>query len=341
MQYSLQLKSISDPDVVKAWRLMETGSLSPYLYYDYMKFIADYTRWLTLYRVRIACVCDESGKILMIVPLKFSLGGGYCKMLGDIQGCDRTDALYAPGLDGECRDALTSFFYSRMRRKMKVYRIQEGSPMLSQIPEERIAKVGTNPYVRLAVPSDPDAAIAALSSSVRQNLRTAYNRMRRDGREFTLEVAGEMSPVSDSVWKEIMDLYFNRLFTKYKGNKIKGVLSRVRWRLLYYVFKHDTKSLRSLPNARHIMIRDGSRLVAFMSGMLTHDKSSLTIPRLAINGEYRFYSPGYILIDKTLRYLSAQGVVSELDLSRGDEKYKFDMGGNPYITTDVLLKAAK
>lgn len=61
------------------------------------------------------------------------------------------------------------------------------------------------------------------------------------------------------------------------------------------------------------------------------------MPRLAIDDNYRFYSPGYVLLAETLKYLGANTEVHELDLSRGEEKYKLDLGGTPYKTTDILL----
>ena len=337
--YKLTLLHFNDPSVAKAWNEMETGQLSPYLHYRYMSFICRYTSLYTFYRPRVACISDSAGKIVMMVPLKGSLTLSYFKMLGDIQGCDRTDALYHPSLSAAERDEATRYFYGSMRCKMKLHRLQEGSPMVSMAPEDRIRKAETNPYVRIAVPADHEAHLKSLSPSVRQNLRTAYNRMRRDGKEFTSEILGGGVPVSNEVWKEIMDLYFTRLFSKYKKAKASNPLSLLRWKIIYYRLKHDTLSLKALPNARHILLRDSGRLVAFMSGFLTADGSCLTIPRLAIDGEYRFYSPGYILLDQALRLLEKEGSVTELDMSRGDEKYKFDMGGSPYITTDLDFRS--
>jgi hypothetical protein len=44
-----------------------------------------------------------------------------------------------------------------------------------------------------------------------------------------------------------------------------------------------------------------------------------------------------VLLAETLKYLGANTEVHELDLSRGEEKYKLDLGGTPYKTTDILL----
>ena len=76
-----------------------------------------------------------------------------------------------------------------------------------------------------------------------------------------------------------------------------------------------------------------------MSGFKTHDGQIVSIPRLAIDTSFGFYSPGYVLLTEVIRYIAAHPMLQELDLSRGDEKYKFDMGGQPYTTTDVDLKA--
>ncbi|PIK21234.1 GNAT family N-acetyltransferase [Prevotella intermedia] len=79
------------------------------------------------------------------------------------------------------------------------------------------------------------------------------------------------------------------------------------------------------------MFIDG-QLSAFMSGFKDQNNTTLIIPRLSINNDFLFYSPGLMLVNETIKYLYNQSTIRELDLSQGTEKYKFDMGGESHIT---------
>ena len=79
------------------------------------------------------------------------------------------------------------------------------------------------------------------------------------------------------------------------------------------------------------MFIDGN-LAAFMSGFKNQERTTLIIPRLSINGDFLFYSPGLMLVNETIKFLYKQTSIRELDLSQGTEKYKFDMGGEIHTT---------
>jgi len=328
----------TDPRVEPAWKAMETGVTNPFLHYDYLRYTFRFTRRSKpLYRIRVACVLSGE-EIVMLLPLKGSADHRYWKMLGDIQGCDRTDALWKPSLSAAEREELARFLYSKIPQRMSLHRIQCDSPLLSALPQERLVKQERKTYVRISVPErDPDTLLKSLSSSVRQNIRTAYNRMRRDGVDYRFEVFDATHPVTDEAWGKIMDLYFDRIFTKYKSEKVHSWLGRWKMRRLYYRTKHDTLSLHYLPNSWHAVLWNGDRVMAFMNGLTTRDGTSVSVPRLAIDAAYSFYSPGYVLITDAIRHIAADPTMRELDLSRGDEKYKFDMGGQVYTTSDIDL----
>jgi hypothetical protein len=330
----------TDPRVRPAWKSMETGDMSPFLHYDYLDYVYRYTRRVKpLYRPRVACVLDGD-EIVMMVALRGSFDHRYWKMLGDIQGCGRTDALWKPSLGIEERERLTSFFFRSIPKKMALYRIQCDSPLLRYIPKERVDRCLEQACVSISVPrGGAETLLKSLRPSVRQNIRTAYNRMKRDGLSYRLEVYDAAHPVSDAVWDRIMDLYFERMSTKYKRRKTRSWLSRQLMRRRYYRIKHDTRSLHSLPNGFHAVLWSGKRIMAFMSGLTSHDASLVSVPRLAIDSFYGFYSPGYVLIAETIRYFSAHPTLRVLDLSRGEEKYKLDMGGQVYSTCDIELRA--
>ena len=340
MNEKLVYLSFTDERVVSAWKSMETPEMSPFLHYDYLRYAYTCTRLTRPYRPKAACIF-RGDEIVMLLAVMTSLDGRYLKLLGDIQGCDRCDALWKPSLSIEERRELARFFFSAERRKMKIHRIEDGSPLLDVIPQERVVRVNVEPYVHIPLTTDIDSHIATLSSSVRQNIRTAYNRMNRDGINFRLEIFDADRPIDDKTWKDLMDLYFSRLFSKYKSKLVGNIFSRWKQKFIYYRIKHDTLSLHYLPNSFHAILYDGDRMMAFMNGLKTHDGKVVAVPRLAIDADYRFYSPGYVLVVEVLRYIASHPVLQELDLSRGDEKYKLDTGGILYHASDFDLKPTK
>lgn len=74
---------------------------------------------------------------------------------------------------------------------------------------------------------------------------------------------------------------------------------------------------------------DGT-LAAFMSGLVKDNV--FVVPRLSINNEYRRYSPGIILINEAIKYFISDTKITILDLSQGQESYKYNMGGKEHYT---------
>ena len=99
MKTELRVKrvSINDKQLQSKWKEWEKDTnTSPFLYYDYTRFIYRYYKYYSIgYTPAIYCVTDGSGNILMILPLKKRLFGGYL-LLNDIQGCGATGCIHDP-----------------------------------------------------------------------------------------------------------------------------------------------------------------------------------------------------------------------------------------------------
>ena len=82
------------------------------------------------------------------------------------------------------------------------------------------------------------------------------------------------------------------------------------------------------------LLIDGE-VAAFLEGFI--DKSSILVPRLAINEKYKRYSPGLIYVMKLLKSVTGSEKIRCLNLLRGTEKYKYDLGGKTYITKNLKI----
>lgn len=324
----------------KAWRRFEeeNSNLSPFLYFDYLKYIFQQTaRYNLIYSPMIACVESSSGEILMITPIKRNIFNGTLKMLGDIQGCGLTDFLFSPDLSKEEAGKCIALFID-MGKKFKLKRIDENSLINSYLAKcEMDISLHKLTCIRLKFTDDIDMHIKGLSSSIRQNLRTAYNRMKRDGIEYELKVWMPENIMEQQMQEKIMKLYLRRLLGKYKRHKVGNLFYKLYKTLFYKKLKHDTHSLYTLSNSFHAAIFIQGELACFMSGFSDHKGTRIVIPRLAINDTYKFYSPGYILICETMKWLASHSSIREIDLSRGTEKYKTDLGGEVYHTNSYAF----
>jgi CelD/BcsL family acetyltransferase involved in cellulose biosynthesis len=330
---------MSDEKLKAAWTKWEKQKdASPFIYYGYMKHVYTFTKlFIAQYKPLIYCIKDPNGEILAIAPLKKNIFKGQIKMLGDIQGCGMADFLFNPTIDEDKRTQCIEMFIEKMGSSAVLRRINSDSQLVKYLDEHCniVSKKTTDLCVSLNLASTFDEHFSTLSSSVRQNVRTAYNRMKRDGRSLEMKIYDFSTKMPDECKKELMVLYMRRLFAKYK--RYKGIKLWYE-RFVYQYAKHDTKSLFTQENQFHVILYIDGKMAGFMNCFKDYANTRIVVPRLAINEEFRFYSPGYIMLCETIKHLTEKTPIRILDLSRGNEKYKFDLGGQAYETMSLKIK---
>ncbi len=346
------LEFVSFEIIKNEWKAMERDDAPPFLSYDYMQYIVREEKRSLCHSIRIACVRDvPSGVALMIVPLIYVRGKHtYFRMLGDTGGCEIADALFKPGLSSEIIENCVRFFLDHIKVPLVLNRLPEESLLRKTLPPDRILSDASVMYVNIPVPDTWEEYIPSLSTNARQNVRKAYRRMEKDNINYSLSLYSPAEkPLPKSVWRKMMKIYCGRRVAKYRkgvfSNETKGGPIVQSLKYLYYITikclwfraKHDAFSLRKEPNTIHIVLWEGDQIMAFMSGFVTKDGKRYTVPRIAINERYQFYSPGCILLAETIRRF-IDSPLHNLDLSRGDESYKFKMGGIAYYTHDIVLR---
>lgn len=181
--------------------------------------------------------------------------------------------------------------------------------------------------VEISVPEDYDSWYKGLSHSVRQNIRTSYNRIKKDGKDFSYELFVDKK-IPNEVFKQILSVASRRAL---EYDRRKGKLLYC----IYYVLKSADPMLRFLRYCRYctygVVHIDGELAASFIA--LRHRDGRLVVPRLSYNSKFYRYSPGGILVNETMKHLCADELfadISSFDLSRGEEKYKYDYGGKEH-----------
>ena len=233
------------------------SSFSPFLYFDYMKSIYRQIRFFVWrYNAVIATVENENGEILMIAPLKRNVCTRAYKMLGDVRGCGEADFLFAPEASYEVRKKCVSLFMEKLGEKIMFRRIFADSCLTKILSElGYISSVRETPCVKICYGDDVEAHVKGLSSSVRQNIRTAYNRMKRDSMAYELKVYIGTNIMDNQVGRDIMNIYIRRQKLKYSKHKnLMHLPLDFVIRMKYRRILHDSVSLRNDGNSFHSVL---------------------------------------------------------------------------------------
>lgn len=323
------------------WRAMETPETSPFLHYDYMRFVKTSVTWFKPFFTRIACITREGqDDILMICPLKRRIDFKYYTMLGDMQGCDIADALWKQDVSEEEKDEIVRFFFDTMTSKMCLNRIPEQSPLAKGVPADRISYTRDVEYVAIDMHDTYEDYLKTLSKNMRHQINKTYNRLERECVPQKLLIFDGNNKVPKDLEKKINRMYIRRLISRYNPEREGSAFWRWYYWIVFQYLKHDTRSFRKLSNSFLAVVMSGEEVMAFVSGYKTHDRKTISMTRLAINEDLDYYSPGRILLNELAKYTMAETDVKVLDFSRGNERYKKDFGGRSYFIKDFVIEKA-
>lgn len=311
--------------VKKFWnKLLNVESKNIYQQYEFNKLFYGYrkTSLSNIKRRNTKCtfiVGIENDEVLCIAPLTIDeTPEKTVRLLGHGTNAGYLDYIY---LEPNCVEALHNY----VRKKYVGYKfdyifVPEKSPLVKLM---RVNDTFNNYAIYI---SKYEEYFNSLSKSTRQNIRTAYNRMKTDSQSFSLDVYDSYERIGREQLRNINELYHKR-----KADWNDGVVASEFSQNLF--LKRDVvfKGVRLLKNPVVAVLSINNKIAAFFIGFSYPD--GLCIPRLAIDTDYGRYSPGMILINEYLKKSSGlTDTEFTFDLCRGDEKYKSSLGGEKSIT---------
>lgn len=179
------------------------------------------------------------------------------------------------------------------------------------------------PCVRIEFQSaDYDVYNRSLSKHQSLNIRTRSNKLQRLGLPFNVVKYDVNNKIPKSVHRKCMKMYEVRCAMK-NGYK-SGPLSKLA------AYRDRVTNLIDL-----LAMDDGNAVfVAFVNGIPAgymvcfYDlhRPIVYVPRLTVNADFMCYGAGILMLNETIKILLKEGI-GILDLTRGDEPYKFSMGG--------------
>lgn len=314
--------------IKKDWlSLQDSGALnSPFQEYEYIKLSYKLFFPYCIHRKYLAMFYAfyEDGVCVMILPLVKYLKGRSAELFANEDGLNYCDVLVQ-----DKKYILPALkLLANEHNYLYCNKVLESS-LLYSISKDLNVDNKTINNVCISFGEDYSVYNKSLSKSTRQNLRTAYNRLDTDGRNIELKVLYGGDKSLD--YKPFLTLYCQRHSTRYnvQTNRLK------KWFLLHLNF--STVNYIKNHNGLTIALYIDGKLASFMSGMLGR-QNEYVVPRLSINDEYGFYSPGMILINEAIKYFMSNTSVRHLDLSLGEEPYKYKMGGTVHYTHSFKLE---
>lgn len=340
MTYSIFLLKNDEIRTIKnQWKTLESGDDMTYFQsYDWYESwqknnLPDCHIYESLY-----AVAERSGKIVMIAPLwiikknwrHFNRKGAY--ILGREGWSDYLNFIYK---DFEIeafqeiikaikeRYHIDNFIFENMKEDSSLCKY------VSSLPGRYYSR--TNTCVALNVPNDEKDYMKLLSKNSRQNLRTAANRLSKDGHKLHF--------IFDDKHADLRICEEIRARRLPKKNK-RSLKDKLKWFILNLSRIKYPKRLPFLFDKNcHIMSAyEGETLRAYFSyGIDTHH-NSLVLMAVGTDTEFERYSPGMLLMFAFIKNQIVNNGIRYIDFTQGNERNKYSLGGKEHFIKSFKVK---
>lgn len=314
----------------------DNAYLTPYSEYSFLNKIKNSAN---IHRIREAkkyklecCVVRDNGKVICVAPMLVNKTEKKLCLLGEFSSVGHLDFIYDARLTTQqLGDALHLVFSGYPGYVFLCDRISQFSLTKQVFDEKQTEPQSQDVCVKIDL-TNYDEWYKNLKKSCRQNIRTSYNRLNTDGAAMTYQLFVNEKPPK-KFWKENIALFSKRILEHTKLPKL----------LLYpmILFKRGEplgRALYEAPNSIFANVYINNMLAATLNGVIANDGRAI-ITRLSIETDMGKYSPGGLLLNETIKEVcSKYSFIKSIDLSRGDEPYKYTYGGCEHYNYGYALK---
>lgn len=275
----------------------------------------------------------EDGKTVLIAPLCKSCKDNRWGIIGQFNGLQLYDFIYGSDVTIEQMQKYLKFLCEQLKCvRLDIETMPETSVVYQAFQASgNVSDIYPSNNVNISFTKTYEEYYSVLSKNMRQNIRTAYNRLNKDNCEFEFKCYLG-TPISRKLLNNLIDVYCDRHTNRYEITT--SILKK------YYLkyFDFSTWCQQYYNNNLYAVIFINGEVAAFLSGLIDKKTDEAIIPRLSIKEEFGKYSPGIVLINEVVQYFINNNVVRNLNLSKGDEKYKIAMGGEIYKTYNFKVQ---
>ncbi len=282
------------------------------------------------FRIKYYYVKDIKKGVVLILPLCVNLQTKEIHFIGNLFSVGYNDAIYKTS-----NIEYIDYIFMYIKRYYEGYKFLFDDLLYdSIISRSGCLKKNTQSYTTrecfaINISGDRETWFSGLTKSTRQNLRTAYNRMKTDNVTYKLE---QYEKAPNYIKMQLYILYkkrLNEIIDKEEIIKDDRFIDKLK------IYFHCNTNVFFLGSS---ILKRGKIVVMYMndkpSAFWIHfsENDGIIVPRLSIDTSFGRYSPGGILIseylNKNINNINTSNF--RLDLSRGNEPYKKVYGGKLY-----------
>lgn len=276
----------------------------------------------------------------VIAPLVIDSEKKIISILGENCSSDYLSFVFADGQSSAVKGMLTQLFDLYPEYLFRADRINEHSEFCNILNDFFVVGLRKRIVEKACVYIKLDRATHShydkLSKHVRQNYRTALNRMKIDSLE--VEFSSKVGTVDVSLAKYFLQIYKQRRLDCSKVNVFIYLLKSIIKNAIDALGVANHKDILTEYSIRqdvfYSWLKLNGEIASFCEGAINNN-NILSISRVSINPKFYKYSPGLILLVKTIDSLPED--IKYFDLTRGEEDYKYQIGGIQHINKCYLF----
>ena len=319
-----------------AWKKLtsENSNISPFHEYEFAEKLLNSYR-IPQFRKHIPVWLEkpvfyafyENGEIILIAPLTrvLSKEDVYYKSFGARFRIVYEDFIYADSLEPEKLASCLALLKQTLGT-VRLY-FQMPDTKLYDVLAEAGKQIDSEIMCRIDLPETYDGYFHSLGKGMRQNIRTIMNRLEKDACQtsFSVYYGNEMP---DEEYEKFLSLYEQSWYRKNGRSRY-----RIKNAFNSYVIKYRhpyAATLNSIPSSFCICYRINGEIAAAEGGYADPLGRYIVVHRTAYDPRFQRYDPGHMMHFELIRYMIEKTDIRVLDLSKGDEPYKFQLGAKIY-----------
>jgi len=191
---------------------------------------------------------------------------------------------------------------------------------------------GCEHCVALSFPLTFDEFCKGLSKNLISNLKKQRNRQRRENVHITYELIEGVCQ-NEHIRQRIGEIHSERFNDKNCGN-VNMILGKFL-NVVYGGIDEIQHAMSHNPYSWLLLGKNNGEIISYIYGL--KDRHAIRVMQLGFSTEYKRYAPGIITFLEYVKdnYTNLQGSV--IDFTRGEERYKYELGGKQHIIYDHCI----
>lgn len=338
--YKIELYSpIQISTLQEEWQALEKGEDMTYFQtYDWNRMLSEFVPKDNLFRESKIIAVYKDNKCVLIAPLLIIKRNYFLNNRG-VYFMVRNDwSDYVNLIYSDFDPFALDFLFKELKKIYCISNIcfenlRQGSLLYQYIKQSKhVSADNLAICVKLQIPHTEEEYMKMLSKGSRQNIRTAYNRMAKDGINYSVCFDDQTYDVNRCLFIR------GQRSDKKRQNKGYSFVQKIKLKLLYNLLLYkldDYTPLKHDKNSHVVSLYEGNKLRSYFNYGVDYVHKTIVVMVAGTDMEFSRYSPGIIAMFEFIKMQIANANVKYIDFTRGTERYKYDLGGEEHYIHNV------